>query len=64
MFNKYKPKTGKYGTEMTTGDYTVPSLGSQNYKFTTNRDWEEAAWLMNYAYDKGRKDKLAEVLAE
>ena len=64
MNNKYRIGNGVIVSGTGSTRYLVPSLGSQSHKITDPRDLEEAVWLMNYAYEKGRIDKAAAIMTE
>lgn len=70
MKPQYEIVLGDHGTQIksvengVSKEYWVPSLGSQNHQFLTQRDWEEVVHLMNYTYNKGLKDKAAAITAE
>lgn len=64
MSNKYRIENGVIASGTGSSKYLVPSLGSQSHKITHPRDLEEAVWLMNYAYEKGRSDKAAAIMVE
>lgn len=45
-------------------EFKVPSLGSQNHTIVDERDLSEALHLMNYAYQRGLKDKSMAISKE